>query len=313
VLLSRVGGNLYWAARYLERAATSARIVREHTNLLVDLPTDEPLTWEPLLSISSSIEAFQERHPAADEANVIDWVIADEESPSSILNSVAQARENLRSCREIIPAQLWTVINDLQLFVQAHVAEGINRTSRGRFLSRIILDVQLCWGIVEDSMRRDEANALLALGRNVERADMTTRVLDVRAVGILVDADRYRHADLQWAAVLRSVSALQMYQRTVRNPVTGSEVVQFLLGDDSFPRSVRHCLAQLERITATLPRSAQPMQACAHARAILSSRWLDLCSEEPVALRSGLDAVQMGIGQVSDSLVRTYVHPDAPH
>ncbi len=311
MLLSRVGGSLYWAARYLERAATTSRIVREHTNLLIDLPVNEPLTWEPLLSISSTLDEYAKLHTAADEDGVISWVLSEQTNPNAVLNTVANARENLRSVREVIPSALWTTVNDLFLFVTAHTDQGEDRTSRTRFLDRVIKDVQLCWGIVEDSMRRDEANALLALGRNIERADMTTRVLDVRAVGLTTLGDLHQHADLQWAAVLRSVSALHMYQRTVSNAVTGPDVVQFLLGDESFPRSVRHCLHQLERITATLPRSAQPLQACAHARAVLSSRWTHLTAAEPVALRSGLDALQMSIGQVSQSLVRTYVYPDA--
>ncbi len=310
MLLSRVGGNLYWAARYLERAASTARIVREHTNMLIDMPIDDRLTWEPLLSISGAQDGYRDVHQSLNEESIIKWVVSEPSNPTSLTNSIESARENLRSTREVIPTQLWATVNDLFMYISAQLDHAIERAGRARFCDRIVSDVQLCWGIVEDSMRRDEANALLALGRYVERADMTTRVLDVRAVGLLGEGGETPYVDLQWAGVLRSVSALQMYQRAVHGPVEGAEVIRFLMGDEAFPRSVRHNLAQLERITATLPRSARPLQACAHARAVLSSRWDQLSGSDPAGLRVGLDAVQMAIGQVSDSILATFVYPD---
>jgi uncharacterized alpha-E superfamily protein len=311
MLLSRVGGNLYWAARYLERAASTARIVREHTNMIIDMPIDDSVTWEPLLSISGENTSYGAVHERHDEASVIKWVVSEQSNPSAIVNSVDAARDNLRSSREVIPTQLWATVNDLHLYVSAHLDEAVDRTGRSRFCDRLIGDVQQSWGIVEDSMRRDEANALLALGRFVERADMTTRVLDVRAVGLLGEGVDTPHVNLQWAGVLRSMSALQMYHRAVQSPVHGPDVIAFLLGDEACPRSVRHNLAQLERITATLPRSSRPLQACAHARAVLSSRWGQLTGTDLGELRDGLDAVQVAVAQVSDAIVGTFVFPDS--
>jgi uncharacterized alpha-E superfamily protein len=315
MLLSRVAGNLYWASRYLERAASTARIVREHTNLLIDLPTDEPLTWEPLLAIGGTVEAFLNRDrvasdPSGDpfaERSVMRWVLAASDNFGSVASSLEAARHNLRSTREIIPTQLWETVNDLYLYVGAHVEDGIERSGRSRFCDRAVADVQLCWGIVEDSMRRDEANALLALGRFVERADMATRVLDVRAVGILTEGENNRHADLQWAGVLRSMSALQMYQRTVPGPIDGVDVVRFLLADEAFPRSVRHNVQQLERIAATLPRSSVALQSCAHARSVLAGELQrDLSA---ATLRQSLDLIQIAVAAVSDSIAATYFPP----
>jgi uncharacterized alpha-E superfamily protein len=310
MLLARVAGHLYWSARYLERAASTARIVREHTNLLIDLPVGTPLTWEPLLAIPGTTASYLRSGKPRDEARIVHWVVVDEDNPSSISASVRQARENLRATREIIPTQFFTAVNELHLFVEAQLAAVSERASRSRVLDRVIEDVQFMWGVLEDSMRRDEANALLALGRYVERADMTTRVLDVRAVSLLTAPTADSYADLQWAGVLRSVSALQMYQRTVNGPVSGPAVVRFLLGDESFPRSVGHNLSQLERITATLPRCAVPLQACASARAELAARWDSLVSEDPEQLRDALDALQIAVAAVSDALTAAYVVVD---
>jgi uncharacterized alpha-E superfamily protein len=201
---------------------------------------------------------------------------------------------------------LWLAINDLHRFALDNVASGVDRAGRAQLCDQLVKDVQLCWGIVEDSMRRDEANAILAIGRYVERADMVTRVIDVRASMLLGEPDR-ASADLQWAGVLRSLSALQMYQRTMNGPVEGTSVIRFLLGDPAFPRSARHNIEQLERIVATLPRSDRPRQACAHARAVLSSRWAELSGEDPALLRSALDTMQIAIAAVSDAVVATYV------
>src|SRR6516225_4150497 len=117
MLLSRVAGNLYWAARYLERAEDTARIVREHTNLLVDLPTSVPVTWDPLLAITDIRAGFDGRYDAVDETSIVRYLVADRENQGSILMSVEQARDDLRTCREVVPRELWNVLNDLYLYV----------------------------------------------------------------------------------------------------------------------------------------------------------------------------------------------------
>src|SRR6516225_4956278 len=117
MLLSRVAGNLYWAARYLERAEDTARIIREHTNLMVDLPTSVAVTWEPLLAILGGRTEFDARHERADEQAIVRHLVADRANPGSILMSVEQAREDLRTCREVIPREAWQALNDLYLYV----------------------------------------------------------------------------------------------------------------------------------------------------------------------------------------------------
>ena len=243
MLLSRVAENLYWAARYLERAENTARIVREHTNLIIDLPTSVPLTWEPLLAILGGREQFDAEHGAADELSIVRYLVSDRSNAGSILMSVEQAREDLRTCREVVPREAWQSVNDLYLYVASHHRDGVARPSRSRFLERIVTESLRTEGFVLSTMSRDEAYEFVRLGRTIERADMTTRVLDVSA-GSLMDTQAEgggQYEDVQWMSVLRSLSALQMYHRTTRLPVEGPAALRFLLLDAAFPRSVMCC------------------------------------------------------------------------
>ncbi len=307
MLLSRVAEQLYWAARYLERAEGTARVVAEHTNLLVDLPTSVPLTWEPLLAVPGLRKTFDERYGTADERSIIRFLLSDRENPSSVLSCVTAARENLRTAREVVPRDAWQALNDQYLYVASHHVEGVDRRSRGRFLDKVVGENRRFVGILAGTMSRDPAYSMLKLGRNLERADMATRVLDVRAVVLLTTGDETRpaHDDVQWAAVLRSLCGLQAYHRQVRAPIDGRLTVDFLLRDPDFPGSIRHCLGEIEQVLGELPRAEAPLAA---ARA--ASRTLEDVAGSPLdRLHDGLDGVQLALAAVHDQVTATYFSP----
>jgi uncharacterized alpha-E superfamily protein len=307
MLLSRVAEQLYWAARYLERAEGTARVVAEHTNLLVDLPTSVPLTWEPLLAVPGLRKTFDERYDTADEPSIIRFLLSDRDNPSSVLAAVTAARENLRTAREVVPREAWQALNDQYLYVASHHVEGVDRRSRGRFLDKVIAENRRFVGILAGAMSRDPAYRMLQLGRNLERADMTSRVLDVRAVALLTTGDDTRpaHDDVQWAAVLRSLSGLQPYHSRVRAPIDGRLTVDFLLRDPDFPCSISHCLGEIEQVLADLPRAEAPLAA---ARA--ASRTLEDVAGSPLDhLHDGLDDVQVALASVHDQVATTYFSP----
>lgn len=307
MLLSRVAEQLYWAARYLQRAEGTARVVCEHTNLLVDLPTSVPLTWEPLLAIPGMRKVFDERHPVADEHSIITFLLSDRQNPSSVLSSVSAARENLRAAREALPRTAWQALNDQYLYVTSHHVEGVDRRSRTRFLDKVIAENQRFVGIVHSTMNRDSAFHMLHLGRNVERADMTSRVLDVRAAGLLAAGDESRpaHEDVQWAAVLRTLSGMQAYHSRMRAPIEARLTVDFLLRDPDFPGSVSHCLGEAEGVLADLPRSAAALAAARAARRTLH----DVAMAPLDQLHDGLDDVQLAVNAVHEEVTATYFSP----
>lgn len=307
MLLSRVAERLYWAARFLERAEGTARIVREHSNVIVDLPPTVTPAWEHLLGITGGREGFDKRYGASDEISIVSFLVADPLNPGSVQSSIAQARENLRTCRDILPGQAWNAVNDLYLAAGRGAAEGVQRRHRSRFLEKVIAEHQRLLGILTSTMSRDEAYTMLRLGRHIERGDMITRVLDVRA-GLLLagrPAGAELYDDLQWSSVLRSLSALQMYNRRSAIRDGAAEVIRFILGEPSFPRSVAYCLAGVESGARALPLSESVLAACRVALAELSSSDPEALLDAD-ELHGKADRLQIAFGAINDRITGAY-------
>jgi uncharacterized alpha-E superfamily protein len=307
MLLSRVAERLYWAARYLERAEGTARIVREHSHVMVDLPPSVTPAWDHLLGITGGREGFDEHYAGSDETSIVSYLIADLANPGSVHSSIARARENLRTCRDIFPAQAWNAVNDLYLAAGRGADEGVHRRDRSRFLERVIAEHQRLLGILSTTMSRDEAYTLLRLGRHIERADMVTRVLDIRA-GLLLGtrpegAELYD--DLQWSSVLRSLSALQMYNRRSATGDGAAEVLRFIMAESTFPRSVAYCLSGVQAGARELPLSESVVAACQAALA-------ELAASDPEALldaaelHATADRLQVAISSISERIAGAY-------
>jgi len=304
MLLSRVADSLFWGARYLERAGATARVVRTYTEVIVDLPTTLSLSWEPLLAIAGDRVAFDAGYDRAGESEIVTFLVADTGNRGSIAASVAASRENLRTTREVFPREAWQTVNDLHLYVVSHAEGGVDRRGRSRFLSRVIAVVQQLDGVLTSTMTRDEAYEMWRLGQAIERADMTTRVLGVRAAALLsspddVDANR----GVQWMGILRSLSALQMYQLATRGPMSGPSVVRFLLLDTRFPRSVAACVQRVRDAVERLPHAAAMLPGVDAVEAMLHTLPADL---DGAALDAAMDAVEAGLAGISDLVAATF-------
>ncbi len=316
-MLSRVARNIYWMARYLERAENTARIVGVHSNLLMDLPRERSAGWEPLLAITGSGELFRPHFSAATEGDVVAFLIGDPRNPGCILSSLQSARENLRTTRDIIPRESFEAINDLYLWTRDQVTAGVPKYERHDFLRRIIRVSQQINGFLQGSMSRGIGYDFLELGRYLERADMTTRVLDVRAAHLL-----YRPADggaepehhelnpyenIQWMSVLRSLTAYQMYRQHVRLRVQGADVLAFLLQDPAFPRAYRFCLDEIQRCLERLPRHQNPLR-----RVVRLQRQIQTTAVRELAFDEGLhefiDGLQIGLAELHDLIDATYLN-----
>lgn len=306
MLLSCVADNLYWGARYVERADDTARVVRTFTEVLLDLPVGVASSWEPLLAVAGSRERFDAGHARANESDIVRFLVADESNPGSVVSSVANARENLRTTREVLPREAWQAVNDLYLYTQRDGESGVDRRTRARFLSRVISESQRLDGVVAGAMHRDEAYELWRLGQVVERADMTTRVLGVRAAALLAAPDTVDDYDeVQWMGVLRSLSALQMYQRATRGPIVGSGVVGFLLFDRQFPRSVAGCLERARAALQRLPHPDRTLPAVDALDRLLAD--LPASADDGSALDAAMDEVQLALGNLNVAVYDTFV------
>lgn len=311
VLLARTADRLYWGARYVERAEDTARIVRAYNDLVVDYPSLELLRWEPLAAIAGSEVRLDIPHDdPAGERTVLAHLLSDRSVSSSIASSVSLARENFRTTREVMPREGWQAINQLAQYVDATASAAVERQLRDRFLVHVVEISRRLDGVLESTMSRSEAYQLFRLGRLLERADMTTRVLGVAAAGILQleanDRAELVNDEVRWMSVLKSVSALQMYQRASRGPIDGRAVVGFLLDDLGFPRSVRGCLSSMRIELTLLPTPGAVLYAVDVAEAAVHAAQPD--SAVGAELDQAMDLVQLALSDLHQAIADRYLH-----
>lgn len=256
-MLSRVAERLFWSARYLERVENTARLVSVYDELLFDLPRDIQISWYNLIEINSGVEQFEQRYKVKDERNVVKFMLADDTNPSSMLTSLKMVRENIRTTRDVVPEEMWELINELDLYARQHIKQGINRSERHMFLNTIIEGCQKLIGLLAGAMTRDSGWHFLIMGRYLERADMNTRIIDA-AVSLMLQSqaeESVRLGQVVWSKVLKSQSAHLVYRRRVRSSINGAKTVDFLLNDPCLPRSLAYCFEQIKEASAKLPRS----------------------------------------------------------
>jgi uncharacterized alpha-E superfamily protein len=310
-VLSRVAENVYWLARYLERAENTARLVNVNSNLLLDLPPEYRPGWLALIDMTGSRELFDAREKRAEERDIVHFLIADLYNPGSILSSVGSARENARMLRDVLPNEVWEHMNELFMEIKETLPAALSKRTRFHFLQRIIRGMQTLTGELEGTMSRNDAFTLLMLGRNLERADMTSRIIDVRSAQLLAaDAPGFRPFDsIQWLNLLKSLSGYQMYRLSQRTRVSRSAVLEFVLRDLQFPRACLFCLKEVEHFLRALPRSAEVLGSLAEARSFLND--VTLATLDQPGLHELIDRLQLHIIVVHEGIAQTYFPPRA--
>jgi uncharacterized alpha-E superfamily protein len=307
-MLSRVAENLYWMTRYLERAENTARLINATTHVLLDLPRGASFGWDILVKVAGLDALFRQLYPEHDEASVMRFLIGDERNPSSIVSCIRYARENSRTLREVLPRVAWERINSIYLLVNARSEHAIERTHRYKLLDELIERRQSVIGLLSDCMSHDVAFQFIKLGRYLERADMTTRILDINAAVLI---PRQQSAEdpavaLLWMGVLESLNAYQMYRRHASVHVRGAEVVSYLLRDIHFPRTVSYCLGEIEGCLSQLPHHTAPMKMLRRTERRLRGMQVDQLT--PAARHEYLDAVQSDLARVHDEVAAGYFH-----
>ena len=305
-MLARVVENMYWLSRYLERAENTARIIGVNTNLLLDLPGGIAPGWLPLVDISGNRAEFDARGTKGEERDVVHFLIAEKENPGSICSSLAMARENARTLREILPTEAWELLNEFFSDFSKNLSTGINKRTRFEFLKRIVVTLQTIAGMLDGTMNRNDAYTFMTLGRNLERSDMTSRIVDVRSAQLLpAETPELRPFEsVQWMSVLKSLSGYQMYRLKMRTRVKRTDVLQFLLRDDQFPRSCQFCLTQLEASLTPLPRSEGVMEVLETAAKFIERA--PLATLDQPGLHELIDRIQLNIINVHNMIAEIY-------
>ncbi|MBD1845812.1 alpha-E domain-containing protein [Cyanobacteria bacterium FACHB-63] len=246
-MLSRVADSIYWMNRYVERAENIARFVDVNLTLLLDSPIGTSQQWKPLVMTTGDLPIFEERYGEASADNVIRFLTFDRAYPNSIISCLNAARENARSVREIISSEMWQQINAFYHFVNdAANEETINFQT---FFSEVKLASHLFAGVASATMTHNDGWHFGLMGRLLERADKTSRIVDVKYFILLPSVKDVGTTldQLQWIALLRSASAYEMYRKRGLHRITPTSVAEFLVLDREFPRSIRYCIRQAER------------------------------------------------------------------
>ncbi|MGC1458640.1 MAG: alpha-E domain-containing protein [Steroidobacteraceae bacterium] len=305
-MLARVAENIYWLARYLERAENTARLISVNANLLLDLQRGYALGWLPLIDITGSRAEFDAQKRRSDEREIVQFLLADAQNPGSISASLNVARENARTLRDILPTEAWEILNEFFQEFTVGLPSGLNRRTRHDFLKRIVVVSQTLAGVLEGTMSRTDAYTFMLVGRNLERADMTSRIVDVRSAQILPAAtsDLDPFQTIQWISVLRSLSGQHMYRQTRRARVSRVESLDFALRDAQFPRSCRFCLQQVELSLRTLPRSSGVLDTLAGAHRFLAQA--SFAELDQQGLHQLIDHLQVYLIDVHASIAQAY-------
>ena len=257
-MLSRIAESLYWMSRNLERADDTARILDINVRhmLEADEGATEEMQWRPLLTIVDADEPYLKRHPGGQVTvqRVIRFLTHDRDYPSSLYNSLRLARENARVVRDRISQEMWEAINEFWLAIDRHLQTQLQPWRAAELYAYVHREVALFFGLSQSTMMRGEAYGFTALGSLQERADMTARILDVRYHLLLPDLtlvgsplDYY-----QWGALLKSLSGFEAYRRKYQAGIRPIDVVEFVLLDPDYPRSLRYCLDGMERALARI-------------------------------------------------------------
>lgn len=310
-LLSRVADSLYWIGRYIERADNVARFVSVNLQMMLDLPAENTGQWQALVHTSGDNRVFRERYGTATQENVIRFLVFDRENPNSIAVCVNVARENARSVRDTISSEMWEQVNRLYLFINSTRQESLTADSLPEFFHRVRTECHLFQGLVDSTMSHNEAWNFLRLGRGLERADKTTRILDVKYFLLLPSVSDVGtpYDDIQWSAVLKSVSGFEMYRKRYGR-IAPNQIVEFLVMDRDFPRAVHHSINSADESLHAITGTPSGGFSCASEQRLGLLRSELHYSHMDSILASGLheflDALQVKMNRVDHAILEDF-------
>lgn len=315
-MLSRVANTFYWMVRYVERADNLARLIDVNQQLLLDserLDSDRLRGfWRPIILSTGDEESFNKLYDKAGSAEVIRFLTDDPRNPNSITSCIGLARENARMVRDQLSDELWEEVNALYLFTRSDEATRLMADDPARYYQNIRRSAGTFLGVASSTLSRNEAWDFMELGRQLERADKTTRFLDVANYlpGGAEGLEAVSPGILHWTAILRSCGGLGAF-RSFKQAINARGVVDFLMFSKDFPRSVRFCIEMadisLHRISGT-PRGTFSNDAERDAGRLLAD--LNFGSTDEAfakGLHDYLDSLQERFNQIGKAIFETYV------
>lgn len=310
-MLSRVAESIYWMNRYVERAENVARFIDANYHMSLDLPVGGAEQWQPLVNTTGDHELFHDRYGEASREKVIEFLTFDRDNPNSIYSCLRAARENARSVREYISSEMWQQLNTFYLMINDAVSRSQAQELPHQFFVDVMMASHLFGGVTENTMSHREGYHFGLLGRMLERADKTSRILDVKYYILLPSVDYVGSPfdNILWAALLRSASAFEMYRKR-HGRIQPERIVDFLLLDTCFPRAVHYCLVTAEYslrcITGSQRGSFSNRADRALGRLLAEMDYAVVDEILAAGLHEFLDSTQNRLNQVGDVVHDTF-------
>jgi uncharacterized alpha-E superfamily protein len=309
-MLSRVAESVYWMFRYMERAQNTARFIDADFNSLLYDPLHKDNVWNSLIAVTGDAKVFEEKYTTYSRENIINFLALDESYLNSIVRCIRAARENARSIREIISSEMWEEINTLYLLTKDFGQQRLNQADPYDFCRAIQKGGHTFTGLFYSTMNQNEAWHFARVGMLLERADKTSRILDVKYYILLPQVTDVggSYDNMQWSALLKSASGLEMYRKKYRR-VTPRDVSEFLMYDLHFPRSIRHCIHSVEASLWTLSadqgtQSNSATECISALRTEIDSGTIDLALN--LGLHGYLDDLQTKLNTVDDCIRKVF-------
>ena len=248
-MLSRRAKLLYWMSRYLERSNFTSRLLITTNELQLDLTLDDEISWKPLLTVVDLNKDYLKLNKKYSEKKVIDYFIFNKNNSSSIFNSLSKSKENSLVIRDILPEQSIIKLNELLIKFNKSINKKNSKKNNLKLLNNIILGSQNFMYSTDLEMQRNVDYQFLRLGRFLERTDMMIRILQSQVLRSKQHKKGYEYLTLEWINILKSISAFQAYRQYSQQDISISDIINFFLKTDTFPRSINWNLNQIERAT----------------------------------------------------------------
>lgn len=314
-MLSRVASSVYWLSRYVERAENVARFIDVNYNLTLGETDALGDQWAPLIYTTGDQEDFLERYGQSNRESVLKFLSFDNENPNSILACVSSARENARTIREIIPSVVWEQLNKFYWLVRSASDSSQWIEQPQDFCEQVRLASHSLIGAMDSTMSHNEAWHFSRIGRLIERADKTSRIVDVQYYILLPDAKHVGSAldVVRWSALLKSASALVMYRRQ-HGKIVPERVANFLILDRDFPRAMHFCVIRaqesLRHITGSQPGTFSNLSEQRMGRCCSTMNYTSIDDIIHQGLHEYIDSFQGQMNHVGEAIQEDFFNPD---
>ena len=245
-LLARFAEDVFWLARYVERAESVARVLDVNETFARD--SSGAQDWLPVVQLYADDARFFARHRKATASAVIDFYVTDRDNPTSIVASIRAARENARALRHLISTEMWLQLNVFHAELSRLKRRDLALNRLTRLCGWIKENCQAHTGITEGTFYRDEAWCFYQIGKHIERADQTSRLLDMRYHHMVANRDQAGVDVSQWNALLRSVAGYHAFRRVQPHGLTAEDAAAFLMFEADFPRSMANCVQTVDAL-----------------------------------------------------------------